>query len=118
MRLNNPNHATETLLALGLDPFLASYHFDGDKLEIEGVSDAEIEAAEAGLNIALLDKEERNYKADHMRREGYSNIGDQMDIIWKQFKALQASGTVTLLPETVAELMKIDKNKQDHPKEK
>ena len=117
MKLTHPKHAAKTIQALGLDPFLASYHFDGDKLKIEGVSDADIEAAEASLNIALLDKEERNEQANHKRREEYPDIGDQLDAIWKELNNLRMNGE-NLVSDADSMLGKILAVKKNHPKEK
>lgn len=48
-----------------------------------------------------------------LRREQYMPLGDQIDAIYKGFKAL--AGQVQLPPETLAWIASVDRVKQDNP---
>lgn len=50
------------------------------------------------------------------REEEYPNIGDQLDVLWKEQARRKEKGEV-LAPETDKMLMQIQKVKERHPKE-
>jgi len=117
MILKHPKHVSKTLTALGIDTMDGDYHFDGTNLTVEGFTDAQISAAEAGLNIAVLDKAESNAIVDIERREAYPSIGDQLDAIWKQIAKLKADG-IALDFDADKSLKKILDIKKSHKKYK
>jgi len=93
MKLKNPKHISKTLEALGIDPLEGDYHFDGEHLEVDGKTDADIKAAEASLDIAALEDEEALKEAHAKRAAAYPPIGDQLDAILKQINYMRMNGT-------------------------
>jgi len=117
MILKHPKHVGKTLTALGIDTLDGDYHFDGENLTVKGFTDTQISAAEAGLDIPLLDKAERNAIVDIERREAYPSIADQLDAIWKQIAKLKADG-IALDVDADKSLKKILDIKKAYKKEK
>jgi len=117
IKVKKPHYARHILSALGIDSIEGEYHFDGENLTVEGVTDTQISAAEAGLDIPLLDKAERNAIVNIERREAYPPIGDQLDAIWKQIAKLKADG-IALDADADKSLKKILDIKKAHKKEK
>jgi len=116
IKVKKPHYARHILAALGIDTMDGDYHFDGTNLTVEGFTDAQIATAEAGLDMPLLDKAERNAIVELERREAYPSTGDQLDAIWKQIAKLKADG-IALDIDADKALKKILDIKKAHKKD-
>ena len=85
-------HPDRLLAALGIDPFVGYYRYHDGHLEVEGLTDAEIAAAEAQLDEAALDAEAHTEEIKEKRRAEYPPVGDQLDAIWKQLSLMRMQG--------------------------
>jgi hypothetical protein len=110
-------HVAKVLDALGIDPLTGGYIYEGGELIIDGIDDADIEAAEASLDIAALDAEQKLQEVHAKRAGAYPSIGDQLDAIWKQLAVLRMQKKLDLIEEADDVLGRILAVKRDVPKE-
>lgn len=116
-KIKHIEHVDEVVKALGIDPEKVECRITpNNELIIEGVDDADIEAAEATLDIPALDKRMRNAMAKANRQQEYPSVGDQLDAIWKQLKKMQIDN-MELDQESSDMLDSIEDIKKKYPKE-
>lgn len=85
-------------------------HEDG---EVHGYTVPSDSLIQSTIDSITSEEVANEYKL--LRQVDMPTIGDQLDIVWKQFDALEQAG-ITLLPETVNMSNNIKATKAKHPK--
>jgi len=112
VKLKNPACTASVLAALGIDSMAGSYRLSGNDLLIDGVTDAEIKAAESALNMSAILAENQaqavqavNAAAEAARMAYLPSFGQTFVYQEKeaQARAYQAAGFVGIVPKLVAQ---------------